>query len=34
MKPGTRFLAEHRTAYTELDSRCADLTDAEADLLG
>ena len=29
-----RFLGEHRRAYTELDSRCAELTDAEADLLG
>ena len=28
------FLSEHRTAYTELDSHCAELTDAEVDLLG
>jgi len=29
-----RFLGEHRMAYIELDSRCTELTDAEADLLG
>ena len=29
-----QFLSEHGTAYAELDSRCAELTREEIDLLG